>query len=175
MKLCLVSAILLCALCAQSAIAQTAPPGQYCPLASDFDVRPETLTPGGHIGYFLSVPISYTVVTSFSIDESARVINLVGRSYIIGVGIPPPNPIPGGFGPVTPGPYHLIVKFFYYDAQSVRQECPTLDIPFTVGSGPASATPVPAMSTWMLMALAGVLGGLGFAAQRHVRRRYSGH
>ena len=166
--------VLVCSFSALSGLvgAQTAPPGQYCPLTSDFDIRPETLTPGGHIGYFLSVPPLFTVDTAYSIDESARVVNFVGQSYISSVGIPLPNPFPGGFGPVTPGPYRLIVQFYYFDSQSVRQFCPTLDIPFTVGgSGAASAIPVPFLNLWMLAALAGLLGGLGLVTQRRVRGR----
>ncbi|MGB4860054.1 MAG: hypothetical protein WBP11_12115 [Dokdonella sp.] len=152
--------------------AQTVPPGQYCPVASDFDIRPDVLYPGDFIAYYQTLPASYTAQRAAFVDETARVINLVGRAYITGVGIPPPNPLPGGFGPVTPGPYHLIVEFYYFDPQGVRQFCPTLDIPFTVGgSGAASATPVPSLNAWMLVALAGLLCGLGLATQLRRRRR----
>lgn len=166
--------VLVCSFSALSGLvgAQTAPPGQYCPLTSDFDIRPDVLYSGDFIAYYQTLPPSYTAERAFSVDEAARVVNLAGYAYITSVGILPPNPLPGGFGPVTPGPYRLIVQFYYFDSQSVRQFCPTLDIPFTVGgSGAASATSVPFLNLWMLAALAGLLGGLGLVTQRRVRGR----
>ena len=175
MKLTVVVVILLGGLCGQVTRALPVPPGQYCPVVSDFDLRPDVLYPGDYFMFYQSLPGSFTAVRTLSIDETARIIHLTGRAYIIGTGIPLPNPVAGNIGPVTSGPYRLVVEFYYAPAPNVIEFCPVLDIPLIVGgSGAVSAPPVPAMSTWMLMALAGLLGGLGLVVQRRVRRRYSG-
>ena len=171
MKLAFALVILFGGLCGQVTRALPVPPGQYCPVVSDFDIRPDVLYPGNYITYYQRLPPSFTTSRAFSVDEAARVINLVGFAHITGIGIPP-NPFPGGLGPVTPGPYRLVVEYYYAPAPNVTEFCPILDIPFTVGgSGAPPATPVPSLSTWMLMALAGLLGGLGLVTQRRVRGR----
>lgn len=173
MRILIALAIVFGGFFARSAAAQPVPAGQYCPVVSDFDLRPDVLHAGNYFTYYQTLPGSYTAERAFSVDDAARVINLTGFAYITGVGIPPPNPLPGGLGPVTPGPYRLVVEFVYAPAPSTIAFCPTLEIPLTVGgsgSGP-TASPVPSLNWWMLTALAGLLGGLGIATQRRLRRR----
>lgn len=172
MKIFLVSIALAQVLWAHAVNAQILPT-QYCPVANDFVLMAGTLTPDGYIGFSFFPPTSFTANYSQTVNEPARLVTLRGQSYVASA--PRPYPVSGGLGPLTAGPYSLDVRFTYDTPQGV-QPCPTLQIPFVVGgSGAAPATPVPSVSTWMLMALAGLLGGLGLAAQRRVRGRYSGH
>lgn len=173
MKILIVLAIVFGNLLMRPTAAQPVPAGQYCPVVSDFDIRPDVLYAGDYIAYYQRLPGGYTAERGFFIDKEARVINLVGRAYSIGIGIPPANPLPGGFGPVTPGPYRLVVEFQYSPAPSVQTLCPRLEIPFTVGgSGTgAAATPVPTLNWWMLTVLAGLLCAFGTLAQRHLRTK----
>lgn len=144
-------------------------PTQYCPVAADFVLMPETPTPEGYIGYSFRPPVGFTSNPSQQVDEPTRVVTLRGQAYLSS--FPLPWPVLGALGPLNAGPYRLVVSFTY-DTPQGPAPCPIFEIPFTVGgSGTPAATPVPFLDSWMLAVLAGLLASLGLATRRRRLRR----
>lgn len=146
------------------------PTGQYCPVAADFTLRLDSLIPSGYFNLeFNPAPPGYTGIVFPTVDEVTRVVTVRGRSY--SAIFPGPSPVVQGVGPVSPGPYRMVFNYFYYDAQGSSQDCPTFEIPFVVPGGAVQqAVPTPNLGKWMMLILASLLGGIGIATQRRLRR-----